>query len=484
MRTSVQMQAGQQLALTPLLQRAIQLLQLSSLEFMQEVQQSVISNPFLEPADADASSDVEPVASASAPAERTDDSRADAAAAEAPSEVVWHDGAWESRGGGYDRDDEWDPALLVPESRTLRAHLLEQAGLLNLSERDATLVQTVIEALDDSGYLTTALEDLQLLFPDADRPSMEEMQIALRHVQCLEPAGVGARSVSECLELQLLALPDDEPGRTCALGIVRHHLELVAARDFQRLLKELGCDDDELGRAMVLIRKLTPRPGSGFGADQVQFVVADVIVRKVRGKWTASINPQVVPRIRLNQVYAGIFQSARESGNAQVSQQLAEARWLLRNLEQRFSTIQRVAQAIVDRQTRFFDYGEVAMKPLTLRDIADELNLHESTVSRVTSRKYMATPRGLLEFKHFFGSHVETAEGSPCSSTAVRALIRQLIGNEDPGKPYSDIQVTRMLERRGIKVARRTVAKYRDLLRIPPVEIRRLAHRGASAPPR
>ena len=242
-------------------------------------------------------------------------------------------------------------------------------------------------------------------------------------------------------------------------------------------LQVLLNDDAALGAATVLIRKLSPRPGAAFGSDDTQFVVADVIVNQVKGKWVDMINPQVVPKIRLNQVYASILQGARDGSSSQVSQQLQEARWLVRNIEQRFSTIQRVAQAIVDRQTRYFDYGELAMKPLTLRDIAETVGLHESTVSRVTSRKYMATPRGLLEFKRFFGSHVETAEGSPCSSTAVRALIKQLIAAEDTKAPLSDIKLTRLLEQRGIKVARRTVAKYRDLLQIPPVEIRRLSYR-------
>jgi RNA polymerase sigma-54 factor len=470
MRPALQIQSGQQLSMTPLLQRAIQFLQLSSLEFTQEVREALANNPFLEAAEAS-----EEDLDAEAPAEP------EPAPTEPEPDAVLGDGLstgpWESRLGGFDSDDEFDPALQVPATRTLRTHLMEQAGCLPLSDRDRVLVQTIIDALDTSGYLSQPLAELIDMFPPDQAPQPEELNVALRFVQAMEPAGVGARSVAECLRLQLQAMPEDRPGRTLALAIVEHHLDLFASRDFQRLQRELQCDDTALGEATVLIRKLTPRPGAAFSVEQAQFVVADVIVHKVKSKWVATINPQVVPKIQLNHVYANILQNARDTAGGQIGQQLQEARWLLRNIEQRFGTIQKVAQAIVDRQTRFFDYGDVAMRPLTLRDIAEAVGLHESTVSRVTSRKYMATPRGLLEFKHFFGSHVETAEGSPCSATAVRALIKQLIAAEEPSKPLSDIKLTRLLEQRGIKVARRTVAKYRDLLQIPPVEIRRLSYR-------
>ena len=480
MRSSLQMQTGHQLMMTPLLQRSIQLLQLSSLEFLQEIQESLSSNPFLDAGDTDDGEQAAP---------SPDDVPAAAEAAEpaAAEPVLEHDdGGWTETGSEHrngsasDGDDEWDPTLQVPITPTLREHLLRQAGCLPLDGRDRRLVEIVIEALDTSGYLVQPLDELAEMFGEDGRPDHAELSIALRHVQAMDPPGVGAQTVAECLRLQLAAIDEDETGRECALRIVTEHLDLFAARDFQRLQRVLDCDEKTLGEATVLIRKLTPRPGAAFGADDTQFVVADVIVQQAKGKWTVSINPQVVPKIRLNQVYASILQGARDGSSAQVSQQLQEARWLVRNIEQRFSTIQRVAQAIVDRQSRYFEYGEVAMKPLTLRDIAEAVGLHESTVSRVTSRKYMATPRGLLEFKRFFGSHVESAEGSPLSSTAVRAVIRQLIAAEDTKSPLSDIKLTRLLEQRGIKVARRTVAKYRDLLQIPPVDIRRLSYRQSA----
>lgn len=367
---------------------------------------------------------------------------------------------------------------MIPGTPTLREHLLQQAGCLRLSETDRLLVTAVIEAIDGSGYLTQPLQELAQLFDEPPEP--EELQVALRHVQSMDPPGVGARSVAECLRLQLEALTPGKPARELALTIVNRHLDLLAAHDFQRLQRELGCDETSLCAATVLLRGLCPRPGASFGADETQFVVADVIVQQLKGKWAAAINPEVIPRIHVSRFYASILKGGREGGGSPVSQQLREARWLVRNIEQRFQTIQRVAQAIVDHQSRYFDYGPMAMKPLTLGEIADKVGLHESTVSRVTSRKYMATPRGLLEFKRFFGSHVETAAGAPCSSTAVRALITELIGAEDSTRPLSDIKLTRLLEQRGIKVARRTVSKYRDSLHIPSVEVRRMSQRPAA----
>jgi RNA polymerase sigma-54 factor len=474
MTVSLQLRAGHHLTMTPFLQRSIQLLQLSSLEFQQQVQEVLTTNPFLEVVEPDADDGDAPEAPESA------DVRADEALGEQALDDLWIGAATDFRASRSGEDD-WDPALMVPGTPTLREHLLQQAGCLRLSERDRALVQTVIEAVDPSGYLTQPLEELAAMCAEAFQADADELQVALRHVQAFDPPGVAARSVAECLRLQLRALdPDEHPARTLAIRIVDHHLGLLAAHDFQRLQRELGCEEGELQSATVLLRGLTPRPGAGFGADDTQFVVADVIVQPVKGKWIVSINPEVIPRIHVSRFYASVLKGGREGGGSQVSQQLREARWMVRNIEQRFQTIQRVAQSIVDHQSRFFQYGPMAMKPLTLGEIADKVGLHESTVSRVTSRKYMATPRGLLEFKHFFGSHVETAAGAPCSAIAVRALITELIGAEDTIKPLSDIKLTRLLEQRGIRVARRTVSKYRDALHIPSVEVRRMSQRPAA----
>jgi RNA polymerase sigma-54 factor len=470
MAVSLQLRSGHQLTMTPFLQRSIQLLQLSSLEFQQQVQEVLSTNPFLEQAENEEE-----------PGDSPDEAPAETATDESPStddafDDIWANGtSTDYRNGSRGSDDEWDPALLVPGQPTLREHLLQQAGCLRLSERDQMLVTAVVEALDGSGYLTQPLEELAQLFEEP--PDVEELQVAVRHVQAMDPPGVGAQSVAECLKLQLEALPPDAAARDMALRIVEQHIDLLAAHDFQRLQRELRCSEQELCAATVLLRGLCPRPGATFAADETQFVVADVIVQQVKGKWVVSINPEVIPKIHVSRFYASILKGGREGGGSPVSQQLREARWLVRNIEQRFQTIQRVAQAIVDHQSRFFDYGPMAMKPLTLGEIAEKVGLHESTVSRVTSRKYMATPRGLLDFKRFFGSHVETAAGAPCSATAVRALITELISTEDASRPLSDIKLTRLLEQRGIKVARRTVSKYRDSLHIPSVEVRRMSQR-------
>jgi RNA polymerase sigma-54 factor len=290
----------------------------------------------------------------------------------------------------------------------------------------------------------------------------------------MDPTGVGARNLAECLTLQLRALPPDRPARDAAMRLTAHYLELLAARDVGKLKKMLGIDDATLRAARALILALNPRPGAAFGADETHYVVPDVYVRKVKGIWIASLNPDAMPRLRVNRVYADILARHRENGGSQLASQLQEARWLIKNVQQRFDTILRVSQAIVDRQKHFFEHGEVAMRPLVLREIAEAVDLHESTISRVTTQKYMMTPRGLYELKYFFGSHVATDNGGACSSTAIRALIKQLIAAEGGKKPLSDGQLAEVLGQQGIVVARRTVAKYRESLQIPPANMRRM----------
>jgi RNA polymerase sigma-54 factor len=490
MPASLQLRAGQHLTMTPFLQRSIQLLQLSSLEFQQQIQEVMGSNPFLEPVESDEDSGFDgttgPASGDSATADAPQHTEQDAGGSESDepddvstqtlSESALYDAP--SRPSG---DDDWDPTAGLSSLPTLREHLLLQAGCLRLSDRDRLIVSTLIEAIDDSGYLTQPLHEIAALCPAGVEADDDDMRVALRQVQSLEPVGVAARSVAECLELQLLALPASNPSREHALIIVRQHLELLAHHDFQRLQRETGWSETTLQAATVLLRSLTPRPGAAFGPSDTQFVVADVIVQPVaRGQWAARINPEVIPRIQVSGRYARMLRGHRDAEGTPVSHQVREARWLVRNIDQRFMTIQRVAQAIVDHQGRFFEYGAMAMKPLTLAEIADRVGLHESTVSRVTSRKYMATPRGLFEFKHFFGSHVSTAAGAPCSATAVRALITELVADEDGRRPLSDIKLTRLLEQRGIRVARRSVSKYRDALQIPSVDVRRMSHRPAA----
>jgi len=349
-------------------------------------------------------------------------------------------------------------------------------SLTNLDRRDRALIGMLIDALDDDGYLTQPLEEIaQLLPPEADA-DIEDLWIALRHLQNMEPAGVGARSPSECLLLQIRAqspasAPDAHIAKLAAT-IAEHHLELLAQRDYSRLRQITGSSDDELRAAQRLILRLNPHPGALFSNVETRYVVPDVIVRRVKGVWRASLNPEAMPKLRINRLYASLLSGSRNSTGS-MSGQLQEARWLIKNVQQRFDTILRVSQAIIDRQRHFFEHGEVAMRPMVLREIAETLGLHESTISRVTTQKYMATPRGTYELKYFFGSHVATETGGACSATAIRALIKQLVSAEDTKTPLSDSRISQILGQQGIVVARRTIAKYRESLQIPPVNLRK-----------
>jgi RNA polymerase sigma-54 factor len=445
----------QQLTLTPRLQQSVKLLQLSAVECVQELHQAITQNPFLEEtADTD---------SRSQSAEEGSDS------SETP-EAADLDFAASGVGGGGGGEDTPDWTEWTASPSTLRDSLREQLLLLGLTERDYVLANLVVDALDEDGFLRQPLGELAALTPGAE-PG--ELETALRIVQTLEPSGIAARDLGECLSLQLQSLDGDTPGRELALDIVQNRLALMAARDNSRLLEALRCSDEDLRTAIELIRSLDPRPGSKVGTFEPRAIVPDVIVRKEKKRWMVSINAAIYPRIRVNQQYADYFRQARDGETALLAQHLQEARWLVRNLEQRFLTIQRVAEAVVARQRNFFEYGDLAMRPLTLREIADELGLHESTVSRATSHKYMATPRGVVAFKRFFSRQLATTSGGSCSATAIRALLREFIAAEDRRNPLSDVQLTELLADRGVKVARRTVTKYRRSMQLPAVDFRR-----------
>jgi RNA polymerase sigma-54 factor len=355
---------------------------------------------------------------------------------------------------------------------SLNDHLHGQLNLLPLPARDLALARVVVESLDDDGYLRTPLEELIGLAGLDPQPTLAEMQIALKRVQSLEPAGIGARSVAECLQLQLPAI-DDADLRALAGTIVANHLQALADRDLGHLARLLKQPLVRVEEACNRIRRLDPRPGWRLGPSQVAYVVPDVIVRKVRGQWTVQLNPAIVPKVRLNQVYAQLFQRHRNGANAEMGAHLQDARWTLRNVELRFSTILDVAEAIVRRQKNFLEYGAMAMKPLGLREIAQEVGIHESTVSRVTNNKYMATPVGVFELKYFFSRAMISANGSACSGTAIRGLIKDIIETESVTRPLSDAEITRQLAQQGLMVARRTVTKYRQMLRIDAVDRRR-----------
>jgi RNA polymerase sigma-54 factor len=443
----------QQLALTPRLQQSVKLLQLSALDCVQELNQAMALNPFLEEI-SDASED--------GPADESlDDCIDDCIDRDFDGPDVY------SSTGTGDLPD-WTEWTAQPSS--LHDSLKEQLLLLGLCERDYALANLIVEALDEDGFLRQPLD--KLLADDVD-VAPEELETALRIVQTLEPSGIAARDLGECLSLQLLALDSSLPGHSLAMEITRDKLSLMAARDHAPLRAALRCTEAQLQVAFDLIRSLDPRPGSKVGSFEPRALVPDVIVRKDKKRWVVSINAAIYPRIRVNQQYADCLRRARDADSAPLAQHLQEARWLVRNLEQRFLTIQRVAEAVVARQRNFFEYGDLAMRPLTLREIATELELHESTVSRATSHKYMATPQGVISFKRFFSRQLATASGGSCSATAIRALMREFIAAEDRSHPLSDVQLTELLTDRGVKVARRTVTKYRRSMQLPAVEARR-----------
>lgn len=467
--------------LSPRLQHAVRLLQMSSLDFAAMLRDTLGRNPFLEVDEADGSEPepgTSPLTSGEvAPAAAAGDAEP-VTGPEIDNAALPDDGGdrdlWNAESGGSRRGEEGEVSALdmMAVETSLTAHLHGQLNVLPLSARDLALARAIVESLDDDGYLRTPLEELQEVADLDPAVESQEMLIALKRVQSLDPAGVAARSVGECLLLQLPAI-DCPDMRDLARRIIADHLAALAARDVSGLARQLGEPPARVEAVCDRIRRLDPRPGWRFGASQVAYVVPDVIVKKIRGEWKVQLNPAIVPKVRLNQVYANLFQRHRTSGNAEMSAHLQEARWTLRNVEQRFSTILDVAEAIVRRQHNFLDYGAMAMKPLGLKEIADEVGIHESTVSRVTNNKYMATPVGVLELKYFFSRAMISANGSACSGTAIRGLIKDIIEAESPDAPLSDAEITRQLAQQGLVVARRTVTKYRQMLKIDAVERRR-----------
>ncbi|MBK8071831.1 MAG: RNA polymerase factor sigma-54 [Ramlibacter sp.] len=515
MKQGLSLRVSQHLALTPQLQQSIRLLQLSTLELSQEVEQMLDDNPFLErnleevpreefglaqsdtPARDDEASfapDLIAAQSASTGADGQNDAESDTGAFSADDAPQWEgDGSVEvapddSEWGGdaparrvNDSGDEVDPADLARAHESLQAHLHRQALSLRLSAEDAAALRFLIESLNDDGYLEDTLESLAAGLAGDDEVQAEELvhhfTVALSLLQHLDPPGVGARSLAECLRLQLAALPAGEPARDCALRICAQPMELLARRDIRRLAQMCGDTEALVRQAIAFIGRLEPKPGRRFEDVERNIIVPDVlVVRTGRGaaqRFRAQLNPDVMPRLRVHDIYASALKAHKGEGHQALQQRLQEARWFIKNIQQRFDTILRVSNAIVERQKNFFVHGELAMRPLVLREIADELGLHESTISRVTTAKYMSTPQGTFELKYFFGSGLGTETGGNASSTAVRALIRQFVAAESTAKPLSDNQISEMLREQGIECARRTVAKYREALRIAPANLRR-----------
>ena len=514
MKPSLQVRLSQHLALTPQLQQSIRLLQLSTLELHQEIEQMLEQNPFL-----DVDDDHTPmefglervVAPADKSAEREkaslserEDSGDGNSSADEPAGVDtaefgsterddWENGTERddfdgirelptSGSASASGEDDREPTETGDNGPTLQEHLRRQLLGMRLSPEDAAAVMVLIESLNEDGYLADTLEEIAEKLAagmglDGDEAADEREELAdrlrcaLKWLQSLEPTGVGAANLGDCIVLQLRKLPDC-PAKPVAIKVCSH-LELLARKDMKKLVLATGADEDLLRAAQALIVACEPKPGRPFTRTEANIVVPDVIVVKAGRGFKATLNPDVMPKLRINDLYAQAIRGQRNGSAAGLSVRLQEARWFMKNILQRFDTIQRVSQAIVERQKNFFTHGAIAMKPLVLREIADELGLHESTISRVTTAKYMNTPYGTFELKYFFGSSLNTDAGGNASSTAVRALIKQLVGSEGPEKPLSDSQLSDMLGEQGITVARRTVAKYREALKIAPANLRK-----------
>jgi RNA polymerase sigma-54 factor len=498
MKQSLQLKIGQSLTMTPQLQQAIRLLQLSSLEMQQEIQQAIETNPMLELeeddwAEDESGEDAEP--------EAPDDGGDDLAEGltEAADDVDVPD-EWETSAADSDWQDDipedlavdssWDDvytsapastALSAPgdddfdhDSRTgatdsLSDHLMWQLNLTRLSDADRRIAEILVDAVDADGFMTADLEEVAAVFEPEEEIGEAEVLAVLRRLQQFDPPGICARDLRESLLLQLRELPEDVPWRAEALRVIDEHLDLLGARDYATLLRRARLSEAEFGEVMRLIQTLSPRPGSSIDAAETEYVVPDVFVRRKGRRWIVELNPDSTPRLRINAGYASLVRRADSSADNQfLKNNLQEARWFLKSLQSRNETLMKVATRIVEHQRGFLEYGPEAMKPLVLHDIADAIGMHESTISRVTTRKYMHTPRGIFELKYFFSSHVGTTTGGEVSSTAIRALIRKLTDEENPRKPLSDSKIAQMLAEQDIQVARRTIAKYRESMAIPP----------------
>ena len=489
MKQSLQLRIGQSLTMTPQLQQAIKLLQLSSIELQTEIQETLEANPLLEQDD-----NLGEISVTSTESSRENGAdRDEPAEPRSSAETLAENRAEQTLPDDFGIDTAWDQIYdSMPNSTTqslgsrddyrdlfenqagavdvLNDHLLWQIDCAHLSELDHEIGLAIIDSIDDSGYLTQSIEDihagLQAQYEDLE---LDEVEAVLHLVQRFDPVGVAARSPSECMSIQLGQYPEDTPHLNKAIALVENYLEQLAANDFALLKRRLQASDAELVEIVKLIQTTNPHPGHLVSENHAEYIAPDVYVKKHNGRWAVSINPENAPRLRVNDQYASLIKRSDNSAqNTYLKDHLQEARWFIKSLQSRNDTLMRVANAIVERQHAFLDYGEEAMQPMVLRDIAEKLEMHESTISRVTTNKYMHTPGGILEFKYFFSSHVSTADGGECSATAIRAIIKKFIAAEPANKPLSDNKIALLLGDQGINVARRTVAKYREAMHIPP----------------
>lgn len=474
MKTSLQLRLGQQLTMTPQLQQAIRLLQLSSLELQTEIQQALESNPLLEQSESEEgqeSLDTDEVREAITPeGNELNASLGEAIPDELPVDSSWND-IYDSLPLPAASGDESLPDLENQGNReeTLQEHLLWQARLVATNEKDLAIATAIIDSINEEGYLCSTLEEIQQSLGEDIEVEPGEVEVMLHQIQNFDPPGAGARDLGECLLLQLKQYPPDTPWLEEATLLLSQHIATLGKRDYAQLMRAMKLSEQELGATIHLIQSLNPRPGTQIQPSKTEYVVPDVYVTKQSNSWHVELNPDIAPRLRVNTQYASLIRRADDSlTNSYLKNQLQEARWFLKSLHSRNETLLKVACCIVECQQGFLEHGEEAMRPLVLHDIAEAVSMHESTISRVTTNKYMHTPRGIYELKYFFSSHVATNSGGECSATAIRALIKKLIAGEEPRKPLSDSKIAQILSEQGIKVARRTIAKYRENLNIPP----------------
>lgn len=489
MKQTLQLKISQSLTMTPQLQQAIRLLQLSSLDLQSEIQEILDANPLLE-ADAPSESvdkgfdeDLSSPAEVSSEQSRIDTDtsekiQSDKLDEEFVIDTQWEDWGYVSQGSSsHDPDHQFDYQGETSES--LKQQLQWQIDMMNLSDVDHAIATILIDSIDDRGYMLADLNEVIGMFVERESDSLssadseisiDDVQMVLHLIQSFEPAGIAARNLQECLLLQLKRLVDSEPSRSLAVKIVEDEFQALSTRNYRQITRALSIDENQLKLALDLIQSLSPRPGSQLSSDHAQYVTPDVFVRKdSSGEWTVELNNSCTPKLKINSDYAGLIKRADNSpDNMYLKNNLQEAKWFIKSLQSRNETLLKVSACIVSKQVGFFEYGEEAMKPLVLADIATEVEMHESTISRVTTQKYMHTPRGIFELKYFFSSHVGTSSGGECSSTAIRAVIKKLIAAENEGKPLSDSKLASLLKDQGINVARRTVAKYREAMSIPP----------------
>ncbi len=471
MKQSLQLRIGQSLTMTPQLQQAIKLLQLSTLDLQQEIQQALESNMMLEVEEevvsAQKNDEQKPEA------ERQDEITSEGSQTDMPDELPV-DSTWD------DVYENTQPTLAAQETNdfeaqrskpvSLHEYLLEQLNMLSISERDRAIAIAIIDSVNMDGYISESIENIfQGLLSQLEDLELDEVEGVLHRVQNFDPIGIAARNLADCLTIQLKQLADTVAYKNEAMELVRRHLDLLANHEQAKLMRKLTLSEYQLAEVIALIRSLDPKPGAKIQTENSEYIVPDVFVSKRKGEWVVGLNPDISPKLRVNSVYSAMIKRADNSKeNTSMKEHLQEAKWFIKSLHSRNDTLVRVARSIVEKQTGFLENGAIAMKPMVLRNIAEELELHESTISRVTTQKYMHTPNGIVEFKYFFSSHVSTESGGECSATAIRAFIKEMVENENLAKPLSDSKMSGVLKEKGINVARRTVAKYREAMSIPP----------------